>query len=364
MRIAYIINSLEGGGAAFPVPAILSLMRSYGAEVKVFALLRKDGKALLPLQQANIPVSIREGGLKDHLPALTWLNQQIQNYRPTHLWTSLTRATLLGQLVGKHRRLPVTSWQHAAYLKPWNLRLLKATKNLSQLWIGDSQRITALTKQRLGIPDEKIITWPIFKALPYTKSARPWQAAETIKVASMGRLHPVKGYDVLIQAVRCLQQKPSIPPYKIFVYGEGAEHNDLQALIEQYRLQNYIELVGFTNDVNETLSNHHLYVQPSRSEGFCVAAHEAMQAGLPVIASAVGELPFSIQNNQTGLIVPPNDPQALAEALYSLLSIPNQLYTMGQTARDKVLNDFSTQHFETIGRNIFDQMNSFTKTYY
>lgn len=360
MRIAYIINSLEGGGAAFPVPSILSLMRDYRAEVKVFALTKKNGKALPAMHKACLPVSIRKGGVKDHFQTLLWLDRQIRNYEPTHLWTSLTRATLLGQLIGLKQGIPVTSWQHAAYLKPWNLRLLKATRSLSQLWLGDSQRITQLTQQRLNIPKEKIITWPIFKTNPDALNANAWQSGQTIKIVSIGRLHPVKGYDILIQACHLLNQYQNIPIYQISIYGEGNEYETLCKLINQYKLQNHIKLMGFTPYVERTLSQYNLYVQPSRSEGFCVAAHEAMQAGLPVIASAVGELPFTIENHKIGVTIAPENPSALADALYKLLLQPQNLYPMGQLARETVMTKFSAQRFDTIGLEVFSRMQSFT----
>ncbi|EUK17724.1 glycosyltransferase [Commensalibacter papalotli (ex Servin-Garciduenas et al. 2014)] len=362
MRIAYIINSLEGGGAAFPVPSILSLMRDYGAEVKVFALTQKNGKALPAIHKANIPVSIREGGIKDHFQTLLWLNQQIRNYKPTHLWTSLTRATLLGQLVGLRHNIPVISWQHAAYLKPWNLRLLKTTRSFSKLWLGDSQRVTQFTQQRLHIPKEKIMTWPIFKANPNVLKAKVCQSDHTVKIVSMGRLHPVKGYDILIQACHLLNQYSNVPAYHISIYGEGIEYKNLYNLIHQYQLQNHIELMGFTSCVAQTLSQYNLYVQPSRSEGFCVAAHEAMQAGLPVVASAVGELPFTIENHKSGLTISPENPSALADALYKLLLQPQDLYAMGQLARETVITQFSTKRFNTIGFEVFNRMQSFTST--
>lgn len=356
MRIAYIINSLEGGGAAFPVPSILSLMRQYGADVQVFALTKKDGKALPAMQKAHLPVTLREGGVKDHLQTIIWLDREIRYYKPTHLWTSLTRATLLGQLIGLKQNIPVISWQHAAYLKPWNLRLLKATRSLSQVWLGDSQKIAQLTHQRLHIPQDKIITWPIFKSNSDAMAAQAWQVGQTIKITSMGRLHVVKGYDILIKACYLLNQRPNLPSYHIAIYGEGDERQKLQELIHQYHLQDFIELKGFTAHVEQTLAQYHLYIQPSHSEGFCVAAHEAMQAGLPVIASAVGELPHSIENNKTGLTIPPANPSALADALYNLLQHPQNLYPMGQLARDTILTRFSEERFNHIGRQIFDRM--------
>ena len=145
MRIAYIINSVEGGGAALPVPSIVQVLRRAGADVRLFALTCRDGRALPAMADVGLDTIVRGGGEKDHGAALAWLDRQIADWRPTHLWTSLTRATLLGQIAGLKRRVPVVSWQHAAYLKPANRRLLRATQRLSKLWIGDSDRVTQLS---------------------------------------------------------------------------------------------------------------------------------------------------------------------------------------------------------------------------
>ena len=201
IRIAYVINSVEGGGAALPVPSIADVLREGGAEIRILALTRRDGRALAPMAAAGLDVRVRDGGTTDHPAALHWLDREVAALRPTHLWTSLTRATLLGQLVGLRRRIPVASWQHAAYLKPANRRLLRAMQPLSRLWIGDSDAVTRLTAERLGVPSERLMQWPIFRADPAARQATPWRPGEPVRIGSLGRLHPVKGYDVLIDAL-------------------------------------------------------------------------------------------------------------------------------------------------------------------
>ena len=90
------------------------------------------------------------------------------------------------------------------------------------------------------------------------------------------------------------------------------------------------------------LSSLHLYLQPTRYEGFCISAHEAMQVGLPLIASHVGELKYSVQNGKTGWSVPPNDPIALRDALKFALHNPHLLAPMGQNARHYVSENFNS----------------------
>ena len=355
MRIAYVINSVEGGGAASPVPAILSVLRDGGAEVAVFALTARDRRGETAMRTAGFDVHVRDGGETDHVAALRWLDGTLRDWSPTHLWTSLTRATLLGQIVGMRRGWPVVSWQHAAFLKPANRVLLRAMQHLSRLWIGDSTAVTLLTAERLHVPPERLVQWSIFRADPDAKQATPWQVGEPVRIGSLGRLHHVKGYDVLIEALALIET--SIP-YEVVIAGDGAERDALDARARALRIRT-LRFVGYAADPAAFLADCHIYVQPSRSEGLCVAAHEAMQAGLPVVASAVGELPGSISEGETGLTVPPGDPAALAKALSTMLVDPARLAAMGQAGRARVLAKFGPERFVATGLAILERMRAF-----
>lgn len=358
MKIAYIINSLEGGGAASPVPALTQVMREYGAQVKVFALSRRDGRALAAMEADGLTVSCLEAPENQHLRALRWLIGEVRAFGATHLWTSLTRATLLGQLAGRWLGLPVTSWQHNAYLKPANLRLLRLTQQLSALWVGDSRLVTDLTRERLGIAPDRLYCWPIFRADPTAPQATPWQPGETIRIGSLGRLHPAKGYDMVISALRLLRDEGFDPPapFHIVIAGEGAERERLTQQAAAAGVGDLITLPGFTSDPRAWLASLHLYCQPSRREGLCIALHEAMQAGLPVIASRVGEMPYSVQEPDCGLLVDPENERQLADALAQLLLAPSRLAEFGHNARSRVLDLYSKARFEAAGRAILDHM--------
>ncbi len=353
MRIAYVINSVEGGGASQPVPAIAGVLRDAGAEVRVFALTGRDRRGLPAMVEAGLDPLVREGGSGDHLAACLWLRRSIAEWGATHIWTSLSRATILGLMIGPSLGIPVICWQHAAYLKPWNERLMRWLQHRALLWVGDSRSVTALTQQRLGVGPERLRCWPIFAADPAQPQARGWQAGETVRVGSLGRLHPVKGYDVLIAALARLDAQGFSPPvpFRVEIAGDGADRQRLEELARTAGLDK-IRFGGFEPAPHDFLAGLHLYVQPSRSEGFCIAAHEAMTAGLPVIASAVGELPHSIRQDATGMIVPPGDADALAAAMADMLSDPARLATMGQAARADMLDRFSQARFAQTGSAI------------
>lgn len=359
MRIAYVINSVEGGGAASPVPAVTKVMRDCGATVRVFALARRDGRALPPMEAAGLDPLVRNGGLHDHLAALRWLASETGSWGATHLWTSLSRATILGLLLGSWRKLPVICWQHAAYLKPGNLRLLRALQSRAQLWVADSQSVATLTSARLGIEDDRLITWPIFAADPASPVAAPWIAGTPIRIGSMGRLHPVKGYDVLMAAFKLLRQQGFYPPVplQLTIAGDGAERSHIESLAQDAGIAHF-QMPGFTDRPREFLAEQHLYVQPSRSEGFCIGVHEAMVAGLPVLASSVGQITHSLQPGVNGYTVPPGDAGALADRLHSLLSNPGALQEMGDAGRNIVLTQYSQARFVSTGEAILKRISS------
>ncbi|TXC72940.1 glycosyltransferase [Sphingomonas ginsenosidivorax] len=355
MRIAYVINSVEGGGAASPVPAILDVLRQGGAEVAVFALTPRDRRGEPAMRAAGIDVRVRDGGETDHLAALRWLDATLRDWAPTHLWTSLTRATLLGQLVALRRGWPVVSWQHAASLKPANRILLRRLQRLSRLWVGDSATVTRLTADRLHVPPERLTQWSIFRADPVARQATPWQPGQPVRIGSLGRLHTVKGYDVLVAALALVE---TTTPYEVVIAGDGAQRRALEDQAQTLGVET-LRFAGYAKDPGAFLAGCHLYVQPSRSEGLCVAVHEAMQAGLPVVASAVGEISASVVEGESGMTVPPGDPAALAAALSALLEDPARLAEMGQAARTRVLALFGPERFAATGLAILARMRGF-----
>jgi glycosyltransferase involved in cell wall biosynthesis len=288
---------------------------------------------------------------------LAWLDRRVAAWRADLVWTSLTRATLLGQLVGLRRRLPVVSWQHAAYLKPANLALLRATQRLSTLWVGDSHSVAALTADRLGVASDRLAVWPLFAADAAAPRARSWQPGEPLRLGTLGRLHPVKGHDVLIAALVRLRSIcfAPLPPFEVSIAGDGDQREALEAAISAAGLTN-VRLTGYEADPRRFLAGLHIYLQPSRSEGLCIAAHEAMQAGLPSVVSAVGELPHSVRDGETGLVVPPDDPEALAQALSWLLAHPQRLAEMGAAARRRVLDRMGAAAFARAGSEVFQRL--------
>ncbi|MDF1587579.1 MAG: glycosyltransferase family 4 protein [Gammaproteobacteria bacterium] len=359
MKIAYITSSLEGSGGPLPIPAVTRVLRNAGAHVEVFALTRRDGRALPAMIADGLEVHIREGGNRDHLAAIRWLDHKLTTYKPTLIWTSVARASIMGLLLGWRDNIPVVCWQHNAALKFSRYVPFYILRKRPAMWIGDSDMVTAITGKRFGVPPERLASWPLFCANPDAPQATPWQAGQTLRIGSLGRLHSQKAYDILIEAIARLKQRGFVAPVpiEITIAGDGRDHDMLTNMIKQKGISELC-LLGYTEQPLNYLAGLHLYLQPSRLEGLCISMHEAMQAGLPVIATSVGQMPYSIEQGKSGWLIPPNDVNALANALADALSHPEKLAEMGQIAREKVLSQYSQEVFRQAGESILQRLQS------
>ncbi len=147
----------------------------------------------------------------------------------------------------------------------------------------------------------------------------------------LGRLSvDVKGLDVLCAAVRLL---PSGFPLRVALVGPG----DLEAVREQLDPPEAVRLTGPADrtEVPGVLRACDICLQPSRSEGFPLTIIEAMAAGLPVIATRVGGIPEAVEDGVTGMLVPPEDPQALADAIRWMVEHPAERAEMGRRGRER-----------------------------
>ncbi len=354
MRIVYLINGLNGGGAAFPMVQVLGLMRELGHEVRVVALMRQDMKAAARLEQAGIPYELIGEGLRDFIAPALRLVRNLRRDRPDLLWTSLSRGAIYGQLIGRLLGIRVVSWQHSDSLKRLNLAILRRTGGLASRWIADSESVRHFTQDRLGVPPERIEVWAPFVADADAPMATAWDGGSRLQLGTLGRLHSSKQYEVLLRAFALAHERdPALAKrIELSFAGDGPEEAALQALCDKLRLRGAVRFLGFVEQPKQFLAGLHGYVQTSLKEGFCIAAHEAMQAGLPVIATRVGELAWNVRPGETGWLCEVGDVEALAQAILALARDPHTAAAFGRTARARVLERYSRARFRGIGETL------------
>jgi glycosyltransferase involved in cell wall biosynthesis len=157
-------------------------------------------------------------------------------------------------------------------------------------------------------------------------------------VATVGRLSWEKGQDVLLRSVPAVAA--ALPEVRFLLCGTGPEEGSLRRLAQGLRVADRVEFLGFAPDVRPVLASAAIFAMPSRSEGLGVAVLEAMAMGNPVVASDVGGLRDSVLQGETGLRVPADDPEALAEALLALLQSPERARQMGAAGRARALEQY------------------------
>jgi glycosyltransferase involved in cell wall biosynthesis len=155
---------------------------------------------------------------------------------------------------------------------------------------------------------------------------------------------PHKGYDDLVQALALLQEQ--VPTLKCLVVGRAPRRSYLQELLqlaERLSVRGRLIVVGFQEDVAPFLHAMDVFVLPSRTEGLPITILEAMAAGKPVVATTAGGIPEVVRDGETGLLVPPGDPDRLAEAVMQLLEGPALAKAMGQAGRKRVTSVFTLE---------------------
>lgn len=354
MKIHYLVTSLENGGAEFAMPAILQTLRKHNCQIQVTACEPRDMKAAPKLEAANIPYTIMFDGKRNKLTYISSFLKILRNNRPDIIWTSLSAATLVGQIAGKILGIPVVSWKHSASVRSYTQLL----RNLTQLWIADSALVEQFLHSKMRIPTSRIMTWPLYVCDDSTYITTYWDGKRPLHLGSMGRLREQKNYSALIKGIQNfrLHHPNLINRLRVSIAGEGPLKTILQSEIKQYGLDEIITLIGYCDDTSSFLKTLDVYIQPSLFEGMCLAAHEAMAMGLPVIATPVGELAFSVINNKTGFIIGNNVENDLSKILETIFSQPNIIANYGVNARNFVENKYSKEAFDAAAINILDRV--------
>ncbi|MBN4725171.1 colanic acid biosynthesis glycosyltransferase WcaL [Escherichia coli] len=213
---------------------------------------------------------------------------------------------------------------------------------ISNLWAG--------RLQKMGCPREKIAVSRM--GVDMTRfSPRPVKAPATpLEIISVARLTEKKGLHVAIEACRQLKEQGVAFRYRIL--GIGPWERRLRTLIEQYQLEDVVEMPGFkpSHEVKAMLDDADVFLLPSVTgadgdmEGIPVALMEAMAVGIPVVSTLHSGIPELVEADKSGWLVPENDARALAQRLAAFSQLDtDELAPVVKRAREKVEHDFNQQ---------------------
>ena len=168
------------------------------------------------------------------------------------------------------------------------------------------------------------------------------------------RLVPLKGLVDLIRAMALLYLE--FPTLRLEIGGTGPQREDLEREVGRLGLTGRVRFLGWQQDLGPIFRSWDIFALPSLEEGFGLAALEAMAAGLPVVASAVGGLPELIEHGRTGWLVPPGDSTALANRLRELVSNPALRREMGLAGATRARDNFSVDRMVAAIAGIYDRV--------
>ena len=189
-------------------------------------------------------------------------------------------------------------------------------------------RVSVIMNAVSAAPDQFIAGEPNLPGVP--------RSCPLVGVAA--RLQPEKGVAYLLEAAATILRR--WPQVHFLVIGDGPEREALQAYAERLGMQKHVHFLGFRQDARALVGSLDILVVPSLSEGTPLVTLEAMAAGVPVVASAVGGIPEQIRHQREGLLVPPANAQALGEAVLQLLNNPSRMQRLGQAGKQRVLSQF------------------------
>lgn len=321
------------------------MMRRLAEEVQLTVITPVSGS--LPMASSLQKIEVANGRATSFLPALRQLHPD--RILMGHAHPQLFVAALLSNH-GQYATFTYGNDYLAAqqrWHRPLFNGLLRRSRPLITITRANQQRL-----QSLGLPKAEII-YPgtdaaHFTPLPEAKAAHP-------TLLTVGRLVSRKGIDTVLQALPLLRSQ--FPEMRYEIVGDGPERQRLQALTTRLDLESAVSFLGRLSDAEMVAAYRraHVFVMPAREEqenasmeGFGIVYLEASACALPIVAGRSGGVIEAVQDGQTGLLVEPNNPQALAETLSHLLQNPEKMQQMGANGRHWVENkmnwEIAAQH--------------------
>jgi glycosyltransferase involved in cell wall biosynthesis len=220
----------------------------------------------------------------------------------------------------------------------------------SSLLFGQTERVIAAAEyirqayiRAVKLEPHKVVT--VYQGLDASLYL-PDQKPEPLTIGIVARLDPVKGHRYVLEALTIL--KPSYPNLKVIIAGqeENVKLRELRGVAARLRIDSMVDFVGYQDDVPPLMARCSVgLVASTGSEAVSRVALEWMAAGRPVVATRVGCLPELVHEQVTGLLIPPQDAPALAQAIGRLLHDPQRATTMGAAGRQRAEKRFGLDRF-------------------
>lgn len=377
-RVLHVIETLGHGGAEHQLALVVSALDRARYENIVCHLFPPDHLASR-IQQTGVEViglGLVRG--KKSLPEASYRLARLIRARKIDLvHTSLFQADLAGGAAAKLCGVPAINtlcnvyggpervadnerlslWKHTAAMHLWGA----AQNRCHRRSIAISQAVLESAAENMGRPREAMTV--IYRA--FTDPPRAPVDKVAIKrslgiedaspiLLNVGRLAPQKGQKYLLEAMPAILR--AHPKAQLLIAGEGWLRADLEAQLRALKLEAHAKLLGRREDARALVELADQFVFPSLFEGLGVALIEAAGLGATCVATRVGPIPEVIEHDRSGVLVPPRDPRALANAVCALAEDPARARALGDAARARIHSEFTVERMISALEAVYDRI--------
>jgi len=367
MRILHITSHLNVGGITSYLVSLSKVLVERGHRVIVASGggRRENEVSALGGVHWRVPLHTKAEFSPQVFLASAALSRRLRQ-EPVDVIHAHTRvAQVVAHRLSRRHRIPYVATWHGFFRRNLGRKLWPCTGDAT---IAISEPVRQHLLQDFRVAPERVRLIPngadvaYFAMLQDAEAVRAyrrrWQIPDAHRViGGMGRLASgrVKGFDLLLAAAALVRQQ--VPELHVVVVGDGPRRPFLEVKAQRLGLQERVHFVGATDDVRLPLAAMEVFVFPSRwPEGFGLALIEAMACGRPVVATNRGAVPDIVRHGQDGWLVPPEDPQALADGIVRLLRDPETARRMGDQAQARVRDVFSLDRMAAAVETVYQEL--------
>jgi len=340
LRILQVITDLNTGGVPLHLLGLASWLHQRGEAVRVVCLA-PPGPVSGLLAEHGVPTDACHATGWWDWRAVDRLTGVIREFHPDVVHSLLFHANVASRaaclLAGFDRRRLVSEIQTVEIERRWHLTVDRWTQALSRCIVGNSPSVIEHLAASAGVRRDRLrLIWggvdtaAIAAAQPLDRTGLGLPSDQPV-LLWVGRLDPIKGLDVLVEATSIVARQQ---PLHLLIAGDGPYRADLERLVAASGLSARAHVLGMRGDVPGLLRSADVFVFPSRTEGLPNALLEAMAAALPVVATDVPGCRDVVDSGRTGILVPVDDPAALAGAVLRALRDRAWAKSLGQAAAE------------------------------